>query len=776
MSNLFEPEARNHYRLYAQVALERGLEKAEGLTYGVLPELAEGLRVGDRVRVPLGKGNKPASGYVLELNDSCPMDAARVKALAGKIGQSVNLPADLLELARWVARYYCCPIGMVLAAMLPASVRKGTGLVRTKQVKLAEPLAIESVADLIEKFKLRDKQAAALRAAIELRTRNELPVEIKALADLAGARSVACVRSLIKKGVLDEVVKMEVRAVWREHAAEPPNPITLNSDQQHGVQAITRSLGGGFAAHLLLGVTGSGKTEVYIRAIEAVVAAGKRAIVLVPEISLTPQTVGRFIGRFARVAVLHSGLTASQRHEQWGLIREGWPQVVVGARSAVFAPVADLGLIIVDEEHDASYKQDQAPRYHARDVAVKRAQSLGATVVLGTATPSLESYHNATHRGVYNLLELPRRVSEQPLPHVELVDMTEERRKRYEHTGSRGFHLLSLRLEKSVQKVVTDGGQVILLLNRRGFANFIACPDAGCGWIKTCEHCDVAMVYHKDAALPHGGLVRCHYCSYENLLPKSCPVCASKVTPFGLGTQRVEEEVARKFPGVEAIRMDSDSMRTADDYRRSLERFREGHARILLGTQMIAKGLDFPNVKLVGVISADTALSMPDFRAAERTFQLVCQVAGRSGRSAGGGRVIVQTFTPDHPAIQFAAKHDYLGFARQELESRLRAELPPYRRMARLVARDKDLPKARQAAEDLAQRLRAENEAQSLHARILGPHPAGIARIAGQYRMQVELFAPNPQVIQKLLGTLRDAGHLISDSKTAVDVDPISLL
>jgi primosomal protein N' (replication factor Y) len=473
--------------------------------------------------------------------------------------------------------------------------------------------------------------------------------------------------------------------------------------------------------------------------------------------------------------VLHSGLTAAQRHQQWLAIRDGWAQVVVGARSAVFAPTEKLGLIVVDEEHDGSYKQDQAPRYHGRDVAIKRAHMHEIPIVLGSATPSLESYYNATQRGSSHLLQLPNRVTEQALPHVEIVDMLEERRQR-QHVGDRAMHLLSRRMEKGLQQTFDAGGQAILLLNRRGYASYIACPDQACGWIMACEHCDVNLVYHKDPRTKYGGVMRCHYCGFENRLPSLCPLCSKKTSVFGLGTQRVEEELSRKLPGVRLLRMDSDAMRTGRDYHEALETFRRHEIDLLVGTQMIAKGLDFPNVQLVGVISADTALHLPDFRAAERTFQLVSQVAGRSGRGAKPGRVIVQTFTPDAPPVTYAAKHDFAGFAQAELDQRQRTGLPPTTRMARVVCRDRDLDKALAAADALNGVLLAVNEALSIGAQVLGPLTPPIARIGGYHRVQIEIIAANAGRLQKLLAETRQRGALTSDAHMAVDVDPISLL
>jgi len=761
-------------RRFAQVALERGLEKPGGLTYIVPDELAD-VKVGDRVLVPLGKRDQTVGGYILEINDTTDVPVKKLKPLAARDRNVINLTDDLLELARWISRYYCCPLGMVFATMLPAAVKRGTGLVRKKYVDLHDPIASAALESIVHEHSLRGKQADVLGTALELSRLKKLPIDPKTLAHQAGAKSTSPVTHLIEKGLLKEVVKTEVRAVWAQHATDTPPTITLNDDQQRALDTINQTLDDDFAVHVLHGVTGSGKTEVYIRAIERAIELGQRAIVLVPEIALTPQTAARFISRFKHVAILHSGLTAAQRHQQWGLIRDGWARVVVGARSAIFAPLDNLGLIIVDEEHDSSYKQDQLPRYHARDVAVMRAHKLGATVVLGSATPSLESYHNCK-QDKYTLTSMPNRVSTLPMPPVELIDMMDERRKRYEYTGRGGVHLLSVRLEKSLQKVFKEGDQAMLLLNRRGFANYIACPDHRCGWVMTCEFCAANMVYHKEPTVPGGAIVRCHYCGFENRVHKDCPTCGKKVTIFGLGTQRVEDEIARKFPDVTMRRMDSDVMRTATDYQKILDAFAEGEIQLLVGTQMIAKGLDFPNVRLVGVISADTSLSLPDFRSAERTFQLVCQVAGRSGRSTGGGRVLVQTFEPDHPVIQLAAQHDYIAFADQELEHRTRAGLPPVTRMARIVVRDEKLEKAEADAQELASVLRRANDAHQLGARVHTPMPAPIARIGGYHRMQIEIKADHARIIQQLLASVREAGMLVSDAHTAVDVDPISLL
>jgi len=558
---------------------------------------------------------------------------------------------------------------------------------------------------------------------------------------------------------------------------------------------------------------------------------------------------------------MHSGLTAAQRHDQWRRIRRGEARIVVGARSAIFAPLDHVGLIIVDEEHEPGYKQDQLPRYHARDVAVRRGQLEHAAVILGSATPSLESYYNATagrrviaegvgpdrnkpQRPPYQLLSLPDRAPGLTLPRVEVVDLNDERRKRAEHAGrskGAGYHLLSLRLEHELKKIADarltarrviangvgpdgvaaqrDPGQAaprhdrasttqspppqaIILLNRRGYANYIACPDPKCGWMQQCDHCDTMMVYHKANATPQArrviangvgpdqpthnsqtGFLRCHHCETEQLLPPTCPSCGKRVTVFGLGTQRVEEELARKLPELRTLRMDADTMRgNARTYHDSLEAFRNGEIDVLLGTQMIAKGLDFPNVKLVGVISADTALHLPDFRASERTFQLIAQVTGRAGRNSDPGQpdlAIVQTFNPHDPTITLACNHDYVGFAQREIELRRPVSLPPVGRMCRIVLRHTDQAKAHAAAEQLADRLLEHLQQLNLRIKMRGPAPCPISRLGDHHRLQVELLAPPPNAaatLQKLLTAARNAGHVRSDNHMAIDVDPTHLL
>lgn len=819
-AGLFDTKPSQLSGNYARVVLERGIDHPEGLTYAV-PVGMEGLDEGERVIVPLGRGDRPAAGYVIEVTTRPGIDPGRIKPVSGRQGRV--FPASLMQLARWISAYYCCPPGMVLSTMLPAAVKKRTGAVkRILLIRGSTPAETQVGPRLGPSTRQTADAVAALPDAA-------FPIAPRDLAQRLGARSVAAVNRLIRAGILTEVETDAVRMSGRRWGGdadrtmpEAPRP-DLTAAQGAAVDAVSATLGS-FAPFVLFGVTGSGKTEVYLHILERVLARGECAIVLVPEISLTPQTAGRFIGRFveaggsaggAGVAVLHSGLSASQRHDAWRRAAEGKARIVVGARSAVFAPFdaargTKLGAIIVDEEHDHSYKQDQLPRYHARDVAIKRAQIEGCPVVLGSATPSLESWWNCVRPpahgpGKFSLLSLPKRVGGGSLPKVEIVDLVEERRNR--PRADHHLHALGPQLEEALGATVDRGGQAILLLNRRGYASYICCADHTCGWYMTCDHCDVTVVYHKHAlgSARAEGIVRCHHCLAAQKLPGTCPRCAKRVNTFGFGTQRLEEEIERKFHSLRAgptgtmQRLDSDTMTHAADYFEALERFRTGEARVLIGTQMIAKGLDFPGVELVGVINADTALAFPDFRASERTFQLVAQVAGRAGRSAASGqvaRVIVQTFSPHEPAIRFAAAHDFPGFAQLELDQRAAIGLPPVWRMARIVCRDEDPAKAegraREAARALADLTPSTSPgggngptptSSSLSSgpggsaiRIRGPIACPISRVAGFYRFAVELLAPTAADIQRALTALRSAGLVKSDAHTAVDVDPVALL
>ena len=623
------------------------------LDYSVPEQTVSAVTVGQRIRVPLGRGSRTITGYCTALEHRA--SSRRLKDIIEIIDASSLLSPALLRLTKWMSEYYMCEWGRVLEGVLPAAVRGQAG---TREVTL---LSVSNrVGARLSQLKLPAKQAHALQtlfAASEPMT----PLE---LAEAANC-SLGPITELRRKELVQEEVKRIQSAVVRETPLPREVGHDLNSEQASALQAIVSALQQRkHVTALLHGVTGSGKTEVYIQAIEEVVRSGRQAIVLVPEISLTPQTRQRFRSRFDHVAVLHSHLSDSERHWHWKQIAGGQVQVVIGARSAIFAPTPNLGLIVLDEEHDTSFKQDTAPRYHARDVARFRAVEEAIPLILGSATPSLESYWHAQRKD-YQLLDLPSRVEDRPLPVVSTIDLRSQKFDK----SQRGS--VSRALALSVRQALVEGGQVILMLNRRGFSTHIQCP--ACGHVVNCPNCDISLTDHKDIER-----AICHYCEYQCNSPRRCPDCGFDGIRFGgLGTQKLEAEVRKKFPEYQTLRMDSDTMRKPGSHETALASFRAGDVDILLGTQMIAKGLDFPNVTLVGVINADTALHLPDFRAGERTFQLVTQVAGRTGRGGKGGRVVVQTFSPEHPSIQAATRHDYDAFVASELPTREQFGYPP---------------------------------------------------------------------------------------------------
>ncbi|MDA0803607.1 MAG: primosomal protein N' [Planctomycetota bacterium] len=767
------------------MAPERKIDRyPEGLTYSI-PQGMD-LLPGMRVRCPLARQHTPVDGWVIsvggrELLDG--LDPGRLRSIDSIDPRACHLPPSVAALGAWVAAYYCCPVGTTLASMVPAAVRKGIGMRAVYEVQLAvHPHEVPRG--------LSPKQRRIVEA-LEARGDSRGPLGMEQLQLDAGLATKAPIESLAKRGIVRLVERSAVHAKWREHSLPgSAEELELSPQQRSVVDSIGAALGSGFSTHLLHGVTGSGKTEVYLRLIRRALEDGKTTLVLVPEIALTPQTTGRLLARLPdqRVAILHSGLTSAQRHEQWRVASQAGAKVVIGARSAVFAPIPDgeLGLIIVDEEHDGSYKQDQAPRYNGRDTAIRRAQLSRCPIVLGSATPSLESWHNATVRRTATLHRLPERAPGLTTPTVRIVDFREEQRQ----WKDKRVHLIGPTLHCALEETLAKSRQAIILLNRRGYANWVACatgaPGAGgglgtgCQWRATCDRCDAPLVVHRlrQPADAQRSFVRCHHCLQELRLPTQCPQCRGKISIFGLGTQRVEEELSRLFPPLAEphamLRVDSDTMESSTDFHGALARFASGECRVLLGTQMIAKGLDFPGVALVGVISADTALHMPDFRAAERTFQLVSQVTGRCGRGNQGGTAVVQTFAPDAPAIVRAAAQDYVGFANEELAQRAAHHLPPVWRMARIVVRHPLESEAAAQADALAQRLRGAGSA--ARARVLGGSPCPIARINELYRSQVEVFAPDPASLSALLAEARDRDWLALGERMAVDVDPLSML
>jgi primosomal protein N' (replication factor Y) (superfamily II helicase) len=743
--------------LFADVVFDRPLDHA--FTYVVPTELIAQVGVGKRVEAPFGRGDSEAVGYCVRLCHDQPVYA--VKALHRVLDDEALLTDPILRLTRWMADYYLCGWGQVLQAVLPAGVRDKAGL--------RESIFVEAIpeAELGEtRWELTKKQAAALE-----RLRKEgYPVEQRRLAMLAQC-STGVVAALLEKGYVRKFVEQVERLdIAAESAAPAHAPIAFNAEQQTAFDPIATAIdGAGYQAFLLHGVTGSGKTEVYLRAIEEVIRRGKEAIVLVPEISLTPQTIERFRGRCGEVAVMHSHLTDSERGAYWRRIAAGQVNVVVGARSAIFAPTRRLGLIVIDEEHENSFKQESTPRYHARDVAVMRAKLENVPVVMGSATPSLESWHNAA-KGNYTLLSLTCRVLERAMPLVRLVDL------RHEPKAGGPFSAISPTLEKAMRNALDKRGQVMLLLNRRGFSTHVHCPS--CGYVAECKHCDLALTYHRGR-----NSLLCHYCGFEEAPYQKCPTCALPSIRYqGLGTEKLQAEILEKFPSKVVQRMDSDTMQRPGSHRRVLDAFRQGGIDVLVGTQMIAKGLDFPNVTLVGVINADVGLHMPDFRAGERTFQLLAQVAGRTGRGELGGQVLIQTFTPEHPCISLAATHDFLRFAALELEQRRAHQYPPYQRLARVIIRSLKEEAASAFADWLASAFREATKApdrnppQAAGVRVLGPAEAPVYRLKNYFRWHFQLQSASPGLLHRVLRDVLTASKPPHGVELQVDVDPYNMM
>ncbi len=702
--------------------------------------------IGQRVRLPFGRGDRKRVGFVTDLA-SGPV-GRKLKAVAEIIDTESQLDPHLLELASWISSYYLCPLGMTLGAMVPAAAGKAA--------QKTERVVFSACEQADWPTSLGPKQRKILDELHEAKLQSVEPLSLKQLRTHAGA-TPDTIRRLDARGL----IRIETRRVELPELddAQAEAPFELNADQANALAAIEPKLTDAFSATLLHGVTGSGKTEVYVRAIRNVIASGKQAILLVPEIALATQTLQRLVKRLPKVAVLHSGLTETQRgfyHEQ---IRTGRANVVVGPRSAVFAPTPKLGLIIVDEEHESSYKQDTAPRYNGRDVAVKRAALAGVPILLGSATPSLESLHNV-QLGRYEMLRLPSRVRNLQMPKLKLVHL------RKEITPGK-IELLGRTLTGKIAATLDRREQIILLLNRRGYASYVFCPS--CNWTLTCRDCTRALVFHRTTQL-----AMCHYCQHTETIPRECPACSGKIIYFGYGIQRIESEMGRKFPQANFARMDSDTMTSPKQFQEVFDGFGSGKIDILLGTQMVAKGLDFPRVGLVGVVSADTSLAISDFRAAERTFQLIVQVAGRAGRADVPGEVIVQTLHAEEPAIQFALKHDYDGFSAMEMPLRKEAAVPPYVRMVRFVCRHAKNEQAQDSADELARCLR--DILPKEHAQIFGPMPAPVFKIKDKFRFEVLVKTDRAGLVQDALGPQMAELSRKCHAEIIADVDPMNLM
>jgi len=723
------------------------------LEYVIPGDWASKIEVGSRVKVPLRSRDLLAT--VVALSDQATVEGAR--PVTAIVSPSPVLSPALLELVRWMSDYYCCSLGVALRAAIPQVIRRAE--VGFKRERYVEPI-LNVAPDELETLRRRSpRQAAVYDWLCGVQRHPTRWADAR-----AGAGTTdRTLQQLVERGLVKVSVLNTGRDPYGGEKFVPSQPLALNDEQQSALQMVVSLIQERNPQPVLLhGVTGSGKTEVYLQAIRRCLEHNRGALILVPEITLTPQTVERFKMRFGAetVAVLHSHLSAGERHDEWHKLRDRRASVAIGARSAVFAPVPNLGLIVVDEEHENSYKQEEAPCYHARDLAVVRARFEKCAVLLGSATPSMESYQNA-HSGKYRLARLQARVDDRGMPLMRVVDL------RQEFLKQKALPIISTRLSLAIEERLQRKEQAILFLNRRGFASSLVCN--ACGYVCECPNCSVALTYHLEE-----NRIKCHLCGHAAVAPNKCPQCADPGIRYaGYGTEKVEGAVRKLFPHAVIARMDADTMTRKDAYRETLTSFRTGKIDILIGTQMIAKGLDFPNVTVVGIINADVGLHIPDFRAGERTFQLLTQVAGRAGRGDLAGEVFVQSSTPFSPSIQFARHHDYVGFWEQESEFRERCDYPPFVHFILIHVRSEHQGRAELSAETLHRRLREGlDPSVTLHAVV----PAPIARTKGSYRFHILLRS---RAILRLSRQIKAAIEKITfpeDVHVGVDVDPYQLL
>lgn len=703
---------------YAQVMIDIANQNVDKTFEYLMPEGME-LEVGQRVIVPFGKGNRPKEGYVIGLTDQCSYPSEKLKPISRKAeGFSAYLP-EQIQLAKWMSQRYRCFMVEALRLMIPAQMRGER--VHEKTALMAECACnAEKGREILEQLQKRaPRQAEVLDLLLQCRR-----MLLRDIQELIPNAQSAC-QALQKKGWITIRPVQQHRSPYHGLIDEQGKEHVLTEQQRQAKDAICAAMEAGQGRFLLHGATGSGKTEVYLQAIDACLKRGNGAIVLVPEISLTPQMVGRFRARFSDcVAVMHSRLSAGERYDEYKRVRDGAARVVIGPRSAVFAPVERLGLIIMDEEHEQSYKSEQKPQYDAAEVAQKRCQMSGGVLVLGSATPSVSTYYRCM-QGDMTLLTMPERIARGGLPKVHVADMRKELAQ-----GNRT--IFSGALYAQMEERLKRKEQIMLFINRRGYSSFLMCR--GCGYVFECEDCDVSMTYHKTR---YGETLRCHYCGKQRAVPEVCPECGKPyLKQFGIGTQQVEEQVHKHFPSARTLRMDLDTTRKKDAHMKILQAFGKGEADILIGTQMIAKGLDFGGVTLVGVIAADSSLHLPDYRSAERTFELIMQVAGRAGRDQKPGVVVVQTYDTEHYALEAAVAQDYKMFYAQEIQNRRIAQFPPFATFVRLLFRGEQ-EAVTKASEGVYRQIDAYFKEREIVPLSSICCPAPLSRIKGEYRMHI---------------------------------------
>ncbi|TCK98339.1 replication restart DNA helicase PriA [Natranaerovirga hydrolytica] len=679
----------------------------------IIPEsIQDDIKIGSSVHIPFGKGNKNIRGFVINITNEPQIDPSKLKAIIQLSQKEVGIEEQLIQLAIWISKKYGSTLISALKTVLP--IQQKVKHQNNKYINLRVSKE-EASKKLIE---YKNKKYVAMARLLEHLLENDV-LEHKFVSN-----QLKISRQTIERLEQQEIIQTTTEKIYRKpHKFEKNNRLTVPTTQQnHIIDTVIENMQKNMQkTYLLHGITGSGKTEIYIRLIENVLKDHKQGIVLIPEISLTHQTVKRFYERFgSKVGVIHSRLSQGERYDQYIQAKNGEIQIMVGPRSALFAPFNNLGIIIIDEEHESTYKSDTTPKYHAREVAIKRAEMSKASVVLGSATPSIESYYNAM-KGHYHLLEINERIENRPLPQVTIIDMREELEQ-----GNKT--MLSEQLHRSIEERLQKKEQIIIFINRRGYSRFVSCRQ--CGFVLKCNHCDVAYTYHNNHKLI------CHYCGDETVSPKVCPSCQSKyIKQFGIGTQQVEAYLNKTFPNSKILRMDMDTTTKKNSYEKILTGFYNQEADILIGTQMVAKGHDFPNVTLVGVLAADLSLYMNDFRANERTFSLLTQVAGRAGRAEKAGEVLVQTYSPDHYSIGYAQKQDYKGFYNEEIAFRELMGYPPFSNIMALLLVSKDEKEVIKQSYDLANTIKKVVDANDYD--VIGPSPAFISKINNLYRQVI---------------------------------------
>ena len=739
---------------YAEVAVP--LHVFQTFTYRLTPEQTGQAEVGARLVVPLGRS--VVTGYILDLLDepTANLVESDIKDAKELLDETPVCGPEILQLARWVADYYACPIGEVIKAALPPGMspkRKTATVVQPKLRRFVRLLKSSEDQELTD----------AQRRALDTLTANG-PMLLQSLIKDANV-SASTVSSLEKKALVESYIKAIRRDPLSENLGISDVEHNLTAGQATVLAQIEEQMNtSDYSAFLLHGVTGSGKTEVYMRAMNKALSLGRSAMMLVPEIALTPVFSRRLRARFGdQVAIFHSSLQKGERFDEWTRVRNGEARVVIGTRSAVFAPVKNLGLIVVDEEHEASYRQQESPYYNARDVAIVRAQKESATVVLGSATPSLESFHNA-RKGKYQFVRLPERIGARPMAEAKIVDM---RTVFARHAKPRVF---SDELLEAIRETRERGEQSINLLNRRGYSSYILCRS--CGETVQCPNCDVTLTYHRSERV-----IVCHYCNHREPVPRVCPSCGKKYIYYvGEGTEQLEEMLKLLFPSLRVARIDRDTTARRKVFEQSLADFSAGRIDTLVGTQMLAKGHDFPNVTLVGVVSVDAGLALPDFRSAERTFQLITQVAGRAGRGDRPGRVLIQTYHPYHYSLRHACAQDYEGFFEEELRYRQNHSYPPFVALASLLIHGPDLGRVRSDSLELRKQLDLVN--QDRKCRILGPAPAPLSRLKGEHRFQVLIKSRSRKHLREVadaaLKAVADKGANLRSIN--LEIDPVSIM